>query len=446
MNKAEILKLFSDLISIQSVSADSKRRSEILKAVDLLKNKLKEIGFKIKLIGKGDSPPLILGTYHLDHDRCLDGKVQTIGIYGHYDVQPEDPVKEWRTPPFNLTVRGGKIYGRGAADNKGHIIQNFTSIKRLIEVKKLKSDIVFILEGEEETGSVHLEEFVKKAKDILSKVEVFYLTDTGMYRKNMPQIFFGLRGLVYFELTIETGTKDLHSGLWGNRVLNPAQVASQLFAKMKDGKNERVLIPGFYNEVRSISKKERKLLEAVARTDEGQIKEAGVYKILSLDKKQPYLSAKIYPSLDINGFVSGYTGEGAKTIIPRQAVVKFSCRLVEQQNPEKTEILVRDFIAKNLPEGGKYGLKILSKDHPFYTEINNRYVKKTAEILSDFFGNETRFNRTGGSIPAAEILQRLYKKPIILTGFTLPDDSIHSPNENFDEEMFWKGIEALGKI
>ena len=153
MNKAEILKLFSDLISIQSVSADSKRRSEILKAVDLLKNKLKEIGFKIKLIGKGDSPPLILGTYHLDHDRCLDGKVQTIGIYGHYDVQPEDPVKEWRTPPFNLTVRGGKIYGRGAADNKGHIIQNFTSIKRLIEVKKLKSDIVFILEGEEETGS-----------------------------------------------------------------------------------------------------------------------------------------------------------------------------------------------------------------------------------------------------------------------------------------------------
>lgn len=446
MNKAEILKLFSDLISIQSVSADSKRRSEILKAVDFLKNKLKEIGFKIQLIGKGDSPPLILGIYHLDNDRGLDGKRQTIGIYGHYDVQPEDPVDEWKTSPFKLVIKNGKMYGRGVADNKGHVIQNLVSINQLIKTKKLTNNIVFILEGEEETGSMHFEDYVKKIKDILSRVDVFYVTDVGMYRKNIPQIFFGLRGLVYFELTIEIGIKDLHSGLWGNRVLNPAQVAGQLFSKMKDEKTGRVLIPGFYNDVRSISKEERKLLEAVARTDEGQIKEAGVYKILSLDKKQPYLSAKIYPSLDINGFVSGYAGEGAKTIIPRQAVVKFSCRLVEQQNPEKIEILVRDFIAKNLPEGVKYDLKILSKDHPFYTEINNRYVKKTAEILAGFFGNETRFNRTGGSIPAAEILQRLYKKPIILTGFTLPDDNLHSPNENFDEEMFLKGIEALEKI
>jgi len=443
MSKAEILKLLSDSISIQSVSVDSKRRGEILKAVDFLMKHLKLMGCEVRLIKKENFPPLVLGIYHINTDRYQYGKRETIGIYGHYDVQPEDPVDEWRSPPFKLTLRNGKIYGRGVADNKGHVIQNLISIKHLIKENKLKNNIVFILEGEEETGSISLEEYVKEAKDILAKVDVFYVTDTGMYRKNIPQIFFGLRGLVYFELIIETGIKDLHSGLWGNRVLNPAQVASQLFAKMKDERTGRVLIPGFYDEVRAISKEERKLLTAVARTDEGQIKEAGVYKLLSLDKKQPYLSAKIYPSLDINGFISGYTGEGAKTVIPRKAVIKFSCRLVENQNPENIENLVKEFITNNLTKGVKYDLKILSKDHPFYTNTNNQFVKKTAEILTGFFGNKTRFNRSGGSIPAAEVLQRFYKKPIILTGFTLPDDNIHSPNENFDEEMFFRGIECL---
>lgn len=215
---------------------------------------------------------------------------------------------------------------------------------------------------------------------------------------------------------------------------------------MKDEKTGKVLIPRFYDKVRSISESERRLLTAIARTDEEQRKEAGVYKVTSVDKKQPYLSAKVYPSLDINGFVSGYTGEGAKTIIPRKATVKFSCRLVEQQDPEDVQKLVRNFIDNNLPEGVTYDLKIFSKDHPFYTKINNSYVKRTAKILEDFFANKTRFNRTGGTITAAEVLQRLFKKPIILTGFTLPNDNIHSPNENFDEEIFWKGIEALKKI
>ncbi|OGK14818.1 hypothetical protein A3C98_00295 [Candidatus Roizmanbacteria bacterium RIFCSPHIGHO2_02_FULL_37_15] len=443
MIKADILKLLSDFISIQSVSTDSNRHGEILKTVDFLKNKLKTMGFEVKVIGKDDPSPLIIGIYHLGSRRDQAGKRQTIGIYGHYDVQPEDPVKEWKSPPFRLTTKDGRIYGRGVADNKGHVIQNLVSIKRLIETNKLTNNIVFILEGEEEIGSTNFEKYSLEAKDILSKANVFYLTDTGMFRKNIPQIFYGLRGLVYFELTIETGTKDLHSGLWGNRVLNPPLVASQLFAKMKDDKTGRVLIPGFYDDVRTSSKRERGLLRAIARTDQGQIKEAGVYKMLSLDKKQPYLSAKIYPSLDINGFISGYTGEGLKTVIPSKATVKFSCRLVESQTPDKIEKLMNEFIAKNLPEGVKYDLKVLSKDHPFYTDIDNPYVKKTAEILANFFGNETRFNRSGGSIAAAEVLQKLFQKPVILTGFTLPDDSIHSANENFNEEMFFKGIEVL---
>jgi len=446
MKNQEIISLLRDFISIQPVSADSKRHGEILKAVDFLKSKLKELGFDAMVIKKDESPPLILGTYHINTDRYQYGKRKTIGIYGHYDVQPEDPVAEWKTPPFKLVVKNGKMYGRGVADNKGHVIQNLVSIKHLIEKNKLTNNIVFILEGEEEIGSFNFEHLAEEARDVLVKVDVFYVTDVGMYRKNIPQIFYGLRGLVYFELMIETGIKDLHSGLWGNLVLNPAQIASFLFSRMKDEKNGKVLIPGFYDKVRTISADERKLLKAVARTKKGQTKESETYKLVSLDKKQPYLSAKIYPSLDINGFVSGYSGEGVKTVIPRKVVVKFSLRLVKNQNPQEIENLVKEFIEKSLPDGVRYDLKTLSKDYPFYTDLNNPYVKKTAESLEKVFSNQTLFNRSGGSIAAAATLQKLYRKPIILTGFTLPDDNIHSPNENFNEEMFFKGIEALKKI
>ena len=349
MSKAEVLKLLSDFISIQSVSADSKRRSEIFKAVDFLENILKELGFEVKLIKKENFPPLVLGIYHIDADRYQYGKRETIGIYGHYDVQPEDPVGEWSSPPFKLILNKGKMFGRGVADNKGHVIQNFASIKHLIETKKLRNNIVFILEGEEETGSVNFENYVSKAKDILSKVGVFYLTDVGMHDKNLPQIIYGLRGLLYFELELDIGIKDLHSGIYGNRVLNPAQILANLFAKMKDEKTGRILIPNFYSKVKKLSLEERDLLRKARRSDEDEKKEAGVYEVLSLDNHQPYLSSKVYPSLDINGIISGYTGEGAKTIIPRKALVKFSLRLVNDQDPDEIETLVKKFIANNLP-------------------------------------------------------------------------------------------------
>ena len=445
MDKGVILKLLSDFIAIQSVSAHQERKSQIQKAASFLSSELEKLKFEVRLLKNGDAPPLILGTHYLSHDRGIDNS-KTIGIYGHYDVQPEDPVGEWKTQPFRLTTKSGKLYGRGVADNKGHVIQNLTSIKRLIEVNKLKNNIIFILEGEEETGSVNFENYVSEAKEILSKVDVFYLTDVGMFRRNIPQIFYALRGLVYFELSLETGSRDLHSGIWGNRVSNPVQIAAHLFAKMKDEKTGKILIPGFYDNVRKIPEKERSLLRDVARSDAQQLKDAGVYELVSLDKKQPYLSTKIYPSLDINGFISGYGEDGAKTVIPRKAIIKFSCRLVERQNPDKIEISVKNFVRNNLPKGVKYNLRVLSKNYPFYTDLNNPLVKKSAAILTRHFGNKSLFNRSGGSIPAAEILQRRFKKPIILTGFTLPDDNIHSPNENFDAEMFWKGIGALEKI
>jgi amidohydrolase len=439
MTESQILNLFSDFVKIQSVSTDKNRFSEIEKAVSFLKNFLLSLGFSVKILEKEKAPPLILATL------IKDEKAKTIGIYGHYDVQPEDPVSEWKKPPFLLKEKEGKFFGRGVADNKGHIVENLFAIKYLIEEKRLKNNIVFILEGEEEVGSVHFEDYVKEAKDVLSKVDVFYLTDTGMHQKNIPQIFYGLRGIVYFELIVKIGKRDLHSGVYGNRVYNPINVLADLIAKIKDIKTGKILIPKFYEKLRKIEKDELLLLKKTLKSNEEEKKEAGVFGLTEIEGFSS-LSSKIFPSFDCHGIISGFIGEGQKTVIPKEAKVKFSFRLVEYQDPKKIEAQVFDFVKENLPKEVKWELKCLSKSAPFYTDVKNEWVKKTVSILKDVFGNEVVLNRSGGSIPAAEILQRLYKKPIILTGFTLPDDNIHAPNENFDSEMFFLGIKALERI
>ena len=439
MTESQILNLFSDFVKIQSVSTDKNRFSEIEKAVSFLKNFLLSLGFSVKILEKEKAPPLILATL------IKDEKAKTIGIYGHYDVQPEDPVSEWKKPPFLLKEKEGKFFGRGVADNKGHIVENLFAIKYLIEEKRLKNNIVFILEGEEEVGSVHFEDYVKEAKDVLSKVDVFYLTDTGMHQKNIPQIFYGLRGIVYFELIVKIGKRDLHSGVYGNRVYNPINVLADLIAKIKDIKTGKILIPKFYEKLRKIEKDELLLLKKTLKSNEEEKKEAGVFGLTEIEGFSS-LSSKIFPSFDCHGIISGFIGEGQKTVIPKEVKVKFSFRLVEYQDPKKIEAQVFDFVKENLPKEVKWELKCLSKSAPFYTDVKNEWVKKTVSILKDVFGNEVVLNRSGGSIPAAEILQRLYKKPIILTGFTLPDDNIHAPNENFDSEMFFLGIKALERI
>jgi acetylornithine deacetylase/succinyl-diaminopimelate desuccinylase-like protein len=439
MTKTQIINFFSNFVKIQSVSTDENRFSEIEKAVSFLKDFLLSLGFSVKILEKEKAPPLILATL------IKDEKAKTIGIYGHYDVQPEDPVSEWEAAPFLLTEKKGKFFGRGVADNKGHIVQNLFAIKSLIEEKKLKNNVVFILEGEEETGSINFEDYVKEAKDVLSKVDVFYLTDTGMHQKNIPQIFYGLRGIVYFELIVKIGKRDLHSGVYGNRVYNPINVLADLIAKIKDIKTGKILIPNFYEKVRKIEKDELLLLKKTLKSDEEEKKEASVFGLTEIERFSS-LSSKIFPSFDCHGIISGFIGKGQKTVIPKEATVKFSFRLVEYQDSKEIEEQVFDFVEKNLPKEVKWELRCLSKSAPFYTDVKNEWVKKTAKILKDIFGNEVVLNRSGGSIPAAEILQRLYKKPIILTGFTLPDDNIHAPNENFDSEMFFLGIEALEKI
>ena len=434
MNNQSI-KLLSDFVSIQSVSTDKTKHDEILKAVDFLKNEIKTLGFDVKTYQNDSCSPLIIAK------KFTSSNLKTIGIYAHYDVQPEDPVNKWDSPPFKLTTKNGKIFGRGVADDKGHIIQVLATIDKLIEKKQLKNNVVLIFEGEEENESKNFEFLITQTKEDLEKIDVFYVLDMGMKEKNIPQIYYGLRGIMTGELKIKTGKTDLHSGVFGNRVLNPVQVIAELLVKIKDGETNKIKIPGFYDSVKKIDVKEKALLEEFVLDEATEKKNAGVKDFVG-----DFLSSKILPSFEVNGILSGYTGLGAKTIIPAEAILKFSIRLVPDQKAEEIKKIVEKFIQENLPTEIDYELKIDNGCNPFYTNFKNPYAKKTAEILTEVFKNKTYFNRSGGSIAAAEVLQRLFAKPIILTGFTLPDENIHAPNENIDEEMFYKGIQALEKI
>ena len=410
------LEKLKKLVAIPSVSTDPERRNKIMEAAEFIRKELLELGCAVKFFRYKNYPPVIIG------QKIVDKSAKTIGIYAHYDVQPEDPVEKWSSPPFELTKRGEKLYGRGVADDKIHLIQSVIAAKNLIERGNLENNLIFIFEGEEEIGSIHFEELVKKAGAAVGKSDFFYVFDVGMKEKNVPQIFYGLRGVISGELKVKTGETDLHSGIYGNRVLNPIQAIAELLAKIKDGQTHKIKIPGFYDKVKKISQEEIDLLPAES------------------------LNSKINPSFEVNGIYSGYTGSGWKSVIPAEATVKFSLRLVPNQKPEKIKPMVKKFIESNLSRQVKWELTLSPGSNPFYTDFNNPYTKKTAKILSNFFGNRCYFNRSGGSIAAAEILQRLFKKPVILTGFTLPDENIHAPNENIDEEMFFKGIVAMEGI
>jgi len=431
----QTIKLLSDFVSIQSVSTNKSKHKEISKAVEFLKKEIKFLGFEINTYQNNNCPPLIIAK------KFVSPSSKTIGIYAHYDVQPEDPTDLWDSPPFKLTFKNGKLYGRGVADDKGHIIQILVAINQLINKKKLTNNIVLIFEGEEEVGSKNFEFLIEQAKKDLKRIEVFYILDMGMKAKNIPQIFYGLRGIIIGELTVKTGKTDLHSGTYGNRVSNPVQVIAELLTKIKDGKTNQIKIPGFYEHVKKISQKEIDILSKFNLSKVEEKKNAGIKKFIG-----DFLSSKILPSFEVNGIISGYTGQGAKTIIPAEASFKFSIRLVPDQKPEEIRKKTEDFIKNNLPEEVDFKLWINNGSGPFITDFNGSYVKKTANILSKVFKNKIYFNRSGGSIGAVEILQRLFKKPIILMGFTLPDENIHAPNENIDEEMFDKGIVSLEKI
>ncbi|MCS7093452.1 MAG: M20/M25/M40 family metallo-hydrolase [Patescibacteria group bacterium] len=415
MQRSEIFKKLSDFIKIESVSTDKNRFSHLLKAAEFIRKELLALDFKVDIYQKKESSPLLIGK------KTIASKAKTLCFYAHYDVQPEDPLKDWQSPPFELSEKNNRYFGRGIADDKGHLFQLLVSARELVKANSLKNNLIFIFEGEEEIGSPNFEELIQKDDDI-KNVDAFYLVDMEVRDKETAKIFYGLRGIVGFELKLKTAENDLHSGVFGNLVDNPVQIVANLLSKIKSTRL-KIKIPRFYDKVRKISKGEIQLL-----------------------KKSGEVQAKIYPSFDVNGIVAGFTGEGIKTIIPSQATVKFSFRLVPDQDPREIQELVLDFIKKQIPKKIAYEIKIFHSSNPLYVNLDNEFIKKTAQVLRKYFKKGVLFDRSGGSIASAEILFRLYKKPVILIGFINPESNIHAPNENFDKELFFKGIEVLRSI
>ena len=371
----------------------------------------------------------------------MDGSAwqPTVLIYGHYDVQPVDPIELWKSPPFDPVVKSGKIWARGADDNKG---QNFIHIKSveayLKTTGKLPVNIKFLIEGEEEIGSENLEIFIKENKKLL-KCDSVLISDTSMYGPGKPTINYGLRGLCYMEIELTGPDRDLHSGSFGGGIANPINELAKMISKLvnKDGK---ITIPGFYKNVKKLTKKERKNYKKLKYSDKELMKE---YKVQALEGEKGYSTLERIsgrPTLDCNGIVGGFIEEGAKTVLPSKASAKISMRLVPDQDPKTIAKLFTKYVKSLTPKSIKIEVKELHGGLPIVMSLDDKAITAASKAVAKAFGKETVFTREGGSIPIVVDFAKQLKAPVVLMGFGLETDNIHSPNEHFDLKNFELGM------
>jgi acetylornithine deacetylase/succinyl-diaminopimelate desuccinylase-like protein len=363
----------------------------------------------------------------------------TVLIYGHYDVQPEDPIEKWKSPPFKPEIRSGKIWARGANDNKGQNFVHFKSVEAFFNTGgQPPVNIKFILEGEEEVGSESLGEFLKKNKELL-KCDAVLISDTSLYAKNLPTINYGLRGLSYMEIEMTGPNKDLHSGSFGGSVANPINELAKLISKLQrnDGK---ITIPNFYKDVVKLSKKEKENFKRLKFSEKEYKKELGVKELQGEKGYSTLERLWSRPTLDCNGIVGGYIEEGAKTVLPSKASAKISMRLVPNQDPVKIANEFKKYVKKLAPKSVKVNARYVHGGHPIVFPLNEKAIQAAAKATERAFGKKTQFTREGGSIPIVVDFSKILKAPTVLMGLGLDSDNIHSPNEHFDVSSFKKGI------
>jgi len=435
-NYEKILSELIDFIAIPSVSTDPDRKDDVLKAAKFIANKLSNIGMENVQIFPTLRHPII----YADHLHA--GSTQpTVLIYGHYDVQPEDPIELWNTPPFEPTIVGDTLIARGASDMKGQIFACAAAIQSIKQTGELPINIKFILEGEEEIGSPNLVSFLKEHKDLL-RSDFALNTDAGMPRKDLPSITYGLRGLAYFEVRVFGPDHDLHSGSYGGVVHNPAQVLAELISKMHDTEG-KVTLPGFYDHVLALSEEERAALSRYMVNDEEYCLQTGAPALWGEKGFLPMERIGNRPTLEVNGFLSGFIGSGSKTIIPAKAMAKISTRLVPNQKPELIYEQLVSFMRTHAPDTVRWEVDQLSTGSPSISDINMPASKALHKAFIETWGVEPAYKREGGSVPVVADMQQILGIDSVLTGFGLPDDRIHSPNEKLDLPTWHKGIHAL---
>ena len=363
----------------------------------------------------------------------------TVLVYGHYDVQPVDPVQLWKTPPFEATIIGDQIYARGANDNKGQNLVHMKSVEAYFKTEgKLPVNVKFLIEGEEEIGSESLGKFLKEQQKLL-KCDAVLISDTSLYADGIPTISYGLRGLCYMEVEITGPNRDLHSGSFGGSVANPINELAKIISKLVDD-NGRITIPGFYKDVQKMSKKERELIKNLKFSDKAYSKELDVKELKGEKGYNTLERLWARPTLDCNGIVGGFTEEGAKTVLPSKATAKISMRLVPDQDHTKIAKLFEKYVKSLAPKSVKIKVKNLHGGYPVVVSLDDKSIRAAAAAISKAFGKKTVFTREGGSIPIVVDFKKQLQAPVILMGLGLDTDDIHSPNEHFSLKNFERGI------
>src|SRR5690348_12688770 len=425
-----------EFLRIPSVSAKSEHKPDIERAAQWVADKLRAAGFKTVEIVPTAMHPLVYA-----ESLEAPGK-PTILFYGHYDVQPAEPLDLWTSPAFEPTVREGNLFGRGTADDKGQVHIHMKALESLKNVSgKFPINIKVLIEGEEEVGSVSLWDFVQKNKSKL-QADALVVSDTSMLGKGVPSITYGLRGLNYYEIELTGPARDLHSGVYGGAVPNPLTVLTELFARLHD-KNFRVTVPGFYDDVAAIPAAERKALNALPWKEKDFKHAVGAP---AYDGEKGFTTVErlwIRPTLELNGIWGGYQGEGAKTVIPSKAYAKFSTRLVPNQNPQKIAKLVEKHVRKLLPKTVHCKFELLSTGKPWAAPFHAPIFQKAQAALEKGFGKKAVFIREGGSIPFVTQMHDTFKVPCVLMGFGLPDENAHAPDEHISLENYFGGIKAV---
>jgi acetylornithine deacetylase/succinyl-diaminopimelate desuccinylase-like protein len=428
---------FFEVLRFPSVSAVPAHRTEVRRTAEWFRDQFAGMGLHAELLGT-EGHPIVFAEYA---PKTATDKMSTLLIYGHYDVQPVEPLELWNTKPFEPTVKDGKIFARGSADDKGQFFMHVKALETLVKTNSVPLNIKFIFEGEEEIGSNHLGAFLEEHKDLV-KADVVLISDTSMISLETPSIDTGVRGLSYIQVEVTGPNRDLHSGVYGGAVANPITVLAQMIASLHD-ENNHITIPNFYGDVQNLSADERKQLNSAPFNEEEYKKDLGVEELWGEKGYTTLERTGIRPTLELNGIWGGYTGEGSKTVLPAKAFAKISCRLVPNQDHHKiTDMLIRH-LEKIAPPYVTIKAEAHHGGNPYVTPIDSIEYKAAEKAIETTFGKKLIPVRGGGSIPITSLFESILKLKTIFVGFGLDSDNLHSTNEKYNLENFYKGIETI---
>jgi acetylornithine deacetylase/succinyl-diaminopimelate desuccinylase-like protein len=435
VNRDRYLDELKALLAIPSISALPEHAADVTRCAEWCADEMRRIGLQNVRLIPTPGNPVVYG------DWLGAADAPTILFYGHYDVQPVDPLNLWQSPPFEATIRDGEIYARGSADDKGQVFMHFKAVEAHMKQNgRLPANIKFILEGEEEVGSAHLDDFIRAHKSELA-ADVVVISDSPMFARGVPSMCYGLRGLVYCQIDLRGSSTDLHSGSFGGAVANPAFVLAQILTQMKD-RGGRIKVPGFYDAVVPLQDAERQAWASLPFNERQYKKDFGIPKVFGESGYTTLERTWARPTFEVNGLLSGFTGEGAKTVLPAVAMAKVSMRLVPNQDPDTIAKLFEDYVRAIAPKTVQLTITRMHGGKPWMTAYDNPFVQAAGRAIERGFGRAPVFTREGGSIPVVSTFQEELGLPSVLFGVGLPDENAHAPNEKLDVGNFHNGIIA----